>query len=488
MNSGSKMTEAVPTPPSITKVGVLESKPDLSNFPGTLFRLLEELDLCYCLLVDPYKETCGGLVSRLEMTVGLEDRARLPLLVKRLREEGYRPLQCLPLAANDYRYDFAISVDAGLHFICLTVREGFPSGLLFTSDKEVLTRRQRRGQCWVACEEDEFCYLLSKASLEGTVTEPQQVRFKQLVQALGPPRVEELAARFFGDGRQQQVLAACARGQWDGILESLGAHLRWARFRRAPLCWVVHVLLQFRCALRRWLRPSGLYIVMLGPDGAGKSTLTGKILELLGPLFHCQRILQWRPQVLKPRPRYIPGFNPPHAKPPYGIMRSMVHILAVLADYWLGYPAVIRPLLTRNALIVYDRDFHDLLVDRLRYRYGGPDWFPQVAIRLCPEPETLFLTLDADPDVILNRKNEVAPNELRRQRRAYLELAANLANSTVVRTDQGLEAGTSAAMKAVLTYMAGRFERRQRRLWTRGARQTNGQQATSEMGSSNARQ
>ena len=73
----------------------------------------------------------------------------------------------------------------------------------------------------------------------------------------------------------------------------------------------------------------------------------------------------------------------------------------------------------------------------------------------------MFLTLDADPDIILNRKNEVAPEELRRQRKAYAELAARLPHSSLIRTDRSVGATISATSKVLLTYMADRFEVRQ---------------------------
>ena len=477
MNSESKITAAATAPLSSAQVCAPEWQPDPRGFAGTLFHLMEELDLRYCFLAEPYTHP-GALISALEMTVHSEDRACLPMLFQKLGERGYLPLQCLPLAANDCRYDFAGSLDAGMRLFSLTIREAYPKGRLFTTDGEILTRRQNRGNCWVACETDQFCHMLSKVSLEGTVTEGQRDQLKQLAEALGPPQARRVAALLFGEELQQEVLAACAGGQWDGIRERLEAQLRRGSLRRllGPL---VHAVLQFRSALRRWFRPGGIYIVILGPDGAGKSTLTQRILELLGPLFASDKVLQWRPQLLKPRPRYFPGFNPPHTKPPHGLIESVARVFAVLLDYWVAYPTVIRPLLARVALVIYDRDFHDLLVDRLRYRYGGPDWLPGLAAKLLPRPGTLYLTLDADPDVIQRRKNEVAPDELRRQLGAYRDLAGRLPSSTLIRTDEGLEASTSAATRAVLTYMASRFAHRQRRLLTRAVRKTKADRASS---------
>jgi O-antigen/teichoic acid export membrane protein/thymidylate kinase len=450
-----------------------ERQPDSHGFHAALSRLMNQLELRYCLLRSPGPEL-GDSPAGVELTLHPEDHGLLPLLIENLRKEGYLPIQRVPLAANDCRYDFAGSENANTRFFSLTIRQVFPLGHLMARDGGIFARRQKQGNFWVLGDADEFCYLFSKINLEGEITESEHIRLKQLAKILGPSVVGTIAAGLFGGGLQQEVMAASVDGDWKKVQQRLRKQSVLANFRSAPIEWFKYWLLQFRCTLQRWLHPDGMFIVILGPDGAGKSTLTKKILELFGPLFERHRVFQWRPMVLKPRDRYqyVPWFNPPHTEPPHGPVESILRIFAVLCDYWVGYPAVIRPLLTRAGLIIYDRDLHDLLVDRLRYRYGGPDWFPRLAIRLCPEPETVFLTMDADPDVILNRKNEVAPDELRRQRRAYLELAASLPNSTVVRTDKSIEASASAAIGAVLTYMAGRFERNQPRPATLAEKQT----------------
>jgi O-antigen/teichoic acid export membrane protein/thymidylate kinase len=461
MNPESHISQAALSPPSIPEAPALEHHPQLVEFSETLFGAMEELNLHYCLLEEPSRDR-GALVSSLEIAVLRAERGRFPLLFGKLREKGYMPLQSVPLAANDCRYIFATSTGRGAHFFSLTIREPFPEGLLFTTDRGTLARRRNLGKCWIACETDRFSYLLSKVGLASTATEGQRAELKRLAGVLGPAETETVAARLFGRGIEREVAAACADGRWDGIAERLRARMRRVALRTTGLGCLIYVLLELRCALRRWFRPSGVYLVILGPDGAGKSTLTRKIFEFFGPLFEGQRILQWRPQLLKPRKEKAPWFNPPHTRPPYGSLRSAAHLLAVLLDYWVAYPILIRPLLARTALIVYDRDLHDLLVDRLRYRYGGPGWLCRFAVRLMPEPEAVYLTLDAEPDIILGRKNEVARNELERQRGAYRELAAGLPNSTVVRTDRDIESSNQLAIEAVLKYMAGRFDERER--------------------------
>src|SRR5690348_7188629 len=166
---------------------------DSCAIPNAVSHLLEKLDLRYCLLRAPQSETSDSPAG-IELTIHPEDRERLPVLIQELRNAGYFPVQCVPLAANDCRYDFATALDADTRFFSITVREIFPSGNLMGRDGEILVRRQRKGNFWILCEADEFCYLLSKISLEGKVTESERNRLMQLARILRPAAAGTIAA------------------------------------------------------------------------------------------------------------------------------------------------------------------------------------------------------------------------------------------------------------------------------------------------------
>lgn len=106
-----------------------------------------------------------------------------------------------------------------------------------------------------------------------------------------------------------------------------------------------------------------------------------------------------------------------------------------LFDYTAGYAVKILPALAQNNLIVFDRYYHDLLVDPRRYRYGGPMWLVRWIGKLIPKPD-LWVLLDAPPHVLQARKQEVTPQETARQREAYLDLANKLPNFHVVDASQ----------------------------------------------------
>jgi O-antigen/teichoic acid export membrane protein len=457
MNSETQLTAAATPTLRIPQMGAPEWQPDPRDFSGTLSRLLDELDLRYCLLHAPDSAT-GESLCGFELTIHPEDRDLIPSLVQNLREEGFVPIQHVFLAANDRRYDFASSMDSDARFFSLTIREVFPSGHFIGKEGDILARRKKQGDFWVLSEADECCYLLSKISLEGKIGTSEENRLKKLVKHLGPSAVVEIAAGLFGNVSRQNIMAACVDGLWNKALDQGRNQLLRLSFWRFPLDCLVYWLMQLRCTLRRRLRPCGVMIIILGPDGAGKSTTTCKISDLFGPLFTATRNILWRPQVLMPGPKVqVPIFDPPHTKPPFGALKSVAKLFGVVADYCVAYPTLMWSLLSSGTLITIDRDLHDILVDHVRYRYGGPVWLKKIALALTPLPDPVYLVLDAEDDVILSRKKEVAPEELRRQRKAYAALAAELPNSSVIRTDRSVEASISEIAKVLLPYMANRI-------------------------------
>src|SRR5438874_542892 len=113
-----------------------------------------------------------------------------------------------------------------------------------------------------------------------------------------------------------------------------------------------------RRRLFRAFRPDGLHIAVLGPDGAGKSTLIETLFRSLAPCFGQQRVFKFRPDVFK---RIAAGTEPnPHGRPPRSQVVSWLKTIYYFADWWLGWLFLIAPARSRGGLVVFDRDFDDL--------------------------------------------------------------------------------------------------------------------------------
>jgi thymidylate kinase len=123
----------------------------------------------------------------------------------------------------------------------------------------------------------------------------------------------------------------------------------------------------------------------------------------------------------------------PHGKPPRSAIISIVKILVWLVEEW--YASFFQD--TKETLLVYDRYYHDLLVDPMRYRYGAPLWVAKLVSKLMPQPE-LWVLLDAPAEVLQSRKQEVTAQETARQRAAYIDLVKRQRCHVIVDASQPL--------------------------------------------------
>jgi serine acetyltransferase len=209
------------------------------------------------------------------------------------------------------------------------------------------------------------------------------------------------------------------------------------------------------------LQPTGLVVSFLGADGSGKSSVIDRVMADLAPVFRRTCRLHLRPRVLA---RKNPDRGPetaPHALPARGSAASVVKLAYFVLDYFVGYALRVWPMARRSTLVVFDRHYRDLAVDSRRYRYGGPARLVRLASRCVPGPD-FWVLLDAPPDVLQARKQEVSPEESARQRRAYLDLFAHLQNASVVDSSQELPQVVLDAESAILRWMEGRLEYRHR--------------------------
>jgi hypothetical protein len=186
----------------------------------------------------------------------------------------------------------------------------------------------------------------------------------------------------------------------------------------------------------RILSPSGLSVLVVGPDGAGKSTLAASLPQECAPMFRRHAHSHWRPGIL-PRPGALLGRGPsdptrPHARAAFGRLPSAL----LLGYYWVDFlaGALFRdlPLKARSGLIVRERGWWDLVVDPQRYRMRVEPAMVRMLGAFLPRPD-IVIALEADPDLIRDRKPEIERPELERQLAAWR--SASLGGVPVARID-----------------------------------------------------
>ena len=332
----------------------------------------------------------------------------------------------------------------------------------------------------------EFAAYLVKRAAKGSLDEAQGERLGEAYDA-DPAGCRRRLARLLPPSEAELVATAAQGGDWEPVrrrLEPLYRQMRERVGREQRLGVLRGRLEEFRSRFGRAVRPPGLMVAVLGVDGAGKSTVMDRVQRDLAPafwgtkLYHGRALdspLRWRKQVrLKRRerdrlkheaksttnPHAVPLSRDPHDKPSRGFVFSLVKLGLWWADYTLlGYAADVYPRLRRCEMVLFDRYYHDLLVDPRRHRYGGPMWLARFVGRIFPRPHLVML-LDAPAEVLHARKQEVSLEETVRQREAYLDLVKRLPNGHVVDASKPVQEVVNDAERIVLGHLAARAARR----------------------------
>ncbi len=431
------------------------------HFLEILFRLLDDSGVRYCVL-HSWEGIPEELPSDLDLAVHPADAAKLPRVMAAVRAQGYRPVQCLNYFVNAYYFVFFWEEEDGaIDFAAIDIIfEHRRNGLIAPSGEELVEGRRRYKGFWIPDPAAEFVYLLAKKTWKGGVSGQQEKRIRFLARQLGRARTEELAGRLFLGKQKTRVVDACYAGNLDEVLSRAKCSPRFTSLARDPLQSFGYVVAEAVRQVRRWFRPTGRFVVILGPDGSGKTSVIKGLIDTVGPAFRRHRVFHWRPMLLCPRKDAGPVTDP-HAQAPRSPRSSSFRIFFLLLDYWVGYALIIRPFLARSGLVIFDRYFDDLLVDPRRYRYGGPSWLVRTLLGFVPRPD-LVLFLDTPKEQLLSRKREVPWQEVQRQRQAYLELAREYPTARIIDASHPLPQVVAQGWRAVADDLAARFEQRHR--------------------------
>ena len=164
-------------------------------------------------------------------------------------------------------------------------------------------------------------------------------------------------------------------------------------------------------------------MVVVGPDGVGKTTLAAELLKAWPDerrYFHFRPVLRW-PMLEAPPP--AGGFV---GSKPYrrgSRVLGWARILRNLVLFSLGHLARVRPALRRGALVVGDRWAYGYLAAPYALKYYGPRWLARVVLSLLPEPD-LVVCLTAPAEVVVTRKPELTLEQVMAEDRLWQEVPA----------------------------------------------------------------
>ncbi len=303
---------------------------------------------------------------------------------------------------------------------------------LLHKGEDILSGRRMRGSFWVPAAGLAFDIQFLRALIKDRFS-PFRTTLLSLLYAEGRDQAREYLLKRWSRPYAELIESAAATGNWNGVVdcrEKLRRRFLISSSVSSPLATLTRAVRENLARVERLIRPRGLHVAFLGPDGAGKSSTIEAIEAGLKPLFSRIEVRGFAPslrQAVRPAPVSTAD---PHSRPPRSYAVSLLR-----AGFWAVYGIFshlsLRWAKARSRLVLSDRYFVDILIDPVRYRYGGPTWALKLVWWIMPKPDLLVL-LSGSPEIIQARKKEISLEQTRRLCCDYEHLVESLPYGAVV--------------------------------------------------------
>ena len=195
------------------------------------------------------------------------------------------------------------------------------------------------------------------------------------------------------------------------------------------------------------IKPNGLFLVLIGPDGAGKSTVSEKLMDTLSKILinRENKIFHWKPGVLPfaggLKRLFVKLFIPQLLKKNKKdfdlvsknktikrrkstnafmlFLKTYLRLSILTLDYLIGYILRVWPVLYRDGLVIFDRYLYDFIVAHPeRSKMYVSDFVKKILVKIVPRPD-LVIFLKGDPVILFQRKREFSIEDLAWQINQY---------------------------------------------------------------------
>jgi len=290
--------------------------------------------------------------------------------------------------------------------------------------------------------------LLKTLLFEGKVLEKYRHRIVAFSTKDSKTFAESLS-KPFGRRTANAILSMAKEERWSEIEKSRHSLQRRLVIRAVanrPLFQARQSVLYFYSRLRERLSAKcGFFLVLIGPDGSGKTTTAKMLLEseVIKKLFpdrtYFYRNFSFLPELktiaslfgIRPKQREPKDSKRENATVSFGVLRSIIYPIYYGFEYFLGRFWLWREKGQHCRITVFDRYFYEYFLQKQFAKC--PRWLLSLISRIIAQPDALVF-LKNDPGVIYARKQELSIEEIVRHSRICAKIVQHHPNGFVVRT------------------------------------------------------
>jgi len=237
---------------------------------------------------------------------------------------------------------------------------------------------------------------------------------------------------YFSNYNVEKMASICLSGKWK---EAFKERNNWRRnlilnhFFKKPFHqtfrFLNFVLSQIKKNFKRI--GGGSIIVIMGPDGVGKTTICEGLKEKVSNFpFNGEKQYHGHfgffPELGKMYSlirgrKILEQDKAAIQEKPIGFLRAILHLFYYGLECFLSWPLVFW-LKIRGNLIVFDRYFYDFIATKTHREI--PFWMFYAIAIIIPRPDIIF-TIEARPETIYGRKKDLSLKEIKRQLEAFCD-------------------------------------------------------------------
>lgn len=383
-----------------------------------VFQAFQAAKLRWCVLRLPYEIGLpnGGDVDLLIAPESLGSARRL------LEDLGFVEVRPQAFSAHSNFLTYHRATDCWIWLDIVTeLSFGRHNSLKTAAREECLARCRHDGAVPTLAPDDDFWTLLIHCLVDkGVIAGRHRSRLKELLPHVRTdgPLAQACEAVSLDGLSPQQMLDCVSKGDWSALedIARVLATVIKSQHVIDPWHMIIVRLARIRDRVVNLRRHRGLSVALMGPDGAGKTTLVAGIQ---------------RSFILPVRPIYM-GLSG-------GLLRyiDMLHLPGVvlifrLLVFWGRYVRA-QYHQARGRLVLFDRYIYDAMVphpERLNWLRRASRWVDGHA---CPGPD-LVLVLDAPGEVMYARKREYSADTLEEWRHCFRALQKRFPQVDIVDT------------------------------------------------------